>query len=291
MKKQYTEQELSTLIGLVEKEFAGIVSDSVAAPLAKSEESKEDKSSEKDKKPSDSKEEKSASPSEEKDKSQANDSKAPESKEKHDDAAELKSQSPAEDAGKSQEHREPTADANDHCDYDDEDHEHMHKMYRSMSRGELKAHHDSVRQALDGHGMEKCGDMSMGKSEDTAKAVEVKAETIVVPNQEVEMLKSELSAEKAKAADLKKNFDAVQEFLTKLVKKTGAPQGKAITELSIIAKSEDVQETKQLSKSEVNEILMKKASDANLPANDRQAINAYYLNGSNLNTISHLLKN
>jgi hypothetical protein len=55
-------------------------------------------------------------------------------------------------------------------------------------------------------------------------------------NTEVELLKSELETQK-------KNFEAVQEFLTKLVKKT-APQGKAITSLDVIAKSEASNEEK-----------------------------------------------
>jgi hypothetical protein len=49
-------------------------------------------------------------------------------------------------------------------------------------------------------------------------------------NTEVELLKSELAAEKAEKA-------AIKEFLTALAKKT-APQGKAITSLDVIAKSE-----------------------------------------------------
>jgi hypothetical protein len=107
---------------------------------------------------------------------------------------------------------------------------------------------------------------------------------------EMEMLKSELEAEKAKSADLKNSFDKATEVLTSLVKKVSVPQGKAITEIGTLAKSEGSQEVTELSKSEVTEILKKK-DYSKLTKSDRDAINSFYLDGSNFNTISHLLKN
>lgn len=178
----------------------------------------------------------------------------------------------------------PKVDGEEYCDYDDEDLEHMHKMYMSMSKTERKAHHDAIMQIAKGEmGAE------MNKSEDTSvKTIEVKAEEIK-PNPEVALLKSEVEAHKAKSEELKKNLDAVQEFLTKLVKQ--APQGKAITSMEQIAKSEDFKEEKELSKNEISVILSKKVSSPSLTKSDRDAINAFYLNGANINTISHLLKN
>ena len=58
---------------------------------------------------------------------------------------------------------------------------------------------------------------------------------------EFDLIKSELEATKAEKEALKKNFDTVQEFLTKLVKKV--PQGKAITSMEQIAKSESLADT------------------------------------------------
>jgi hypothetical protein len=107
---------------------------------------------------------------------------------------------------------------------------------------------------------------------------------------EIELLKSELTAEKAKFDLLKKQFDGVAEFLTKLVEKKAAPAAKAITSLDVIAKSEDSGEDKVLSKGEVNSILSKKSSDPTLKKADRDLINAYYLNDASINSISHLLK-
>lgn len=168
------------------------------------------------------------------------------------------------------------------CEYDDEDKEELHKMYKSMSKKEIEYHK---------HAIEKCGEMSMAKSEQSAETkVEAKVEDKKVEaNPELELLKSEVAAEKAKNEDLKKSLDALIAGLDKFVKKS-PPQGKAITELATIAKSEGGSEEKTFSKAEVNAILEKKASDPSLKKSDRDAINAYYLSGANINTISHLLK-
>jgi hypothetical protein len=243
--------------------------------------------------------------------------------------------------------------------YDAEDLAHMQKMYASMSREELMAHHDAVRQALDAMGaqeqqapgmgaeqapgaapaagapVDKCGDMTMGKSEIedenpvlNSKAKPQGSETNTAYNKnsggkisgtgephgspgakspaskvqgvqmsksegstEVELLKSELEAEKATSAELKKSFDKATELLTNFVKKVSVPQGKAITEIGTLAKSEVVGgEVSELSKAEVTDILNKK-DYTKLTKSDRDAINSYYLDGSNFNTISHLLKN
>lgn len=163
--------------------------------------------------------------------------------------------------------------------YDDEDMAHLDSMYGTMSRGELKAHHDSVRKAMDGHGLAKCED-SMMKSE---KDVVVK-----IP-QEISLLKSELEAAKAESDKSKKDLAAVETFLKKFVEKT-APMGKAITSLDIIAKTENGQGEKPLQKSEIDAKLLAKAKDSSLSKADRDAINSYYCGSKNIQTVSHLLK-
>lgn len=108
-----------------------------------------------------------------------------------------------------------------------------------------------------------------------------------------DLIKSELDAEKAKSADLKKNLDTVQEFLTKLVTKVAAPKGKAVTEIASLAKNEDggsSVDTNSMSKSEITQKLLAKSADPRTSQADRAAINAYYLSNANVNTISHLLK-
>lgn len=280
---QYTEKELKELIKAVETEFTSHLAKAEVsvqpAPLAKAEdESKEEKAPEKESEASakeESKEEK-APEAEGKEEAPAAEAKEGEVPAKKEAPAEAKEATPA-----------PAAD--EASGYDAEDIAQMDAMYMSMSKAELLAHHDSCVRALDAIGAEhihaaapaasaaeidKCGDMSMQKSE---------------VNLELELAKSEAAANKAKVEELQKSLDTVSEFLTKLVKKV--PQGKAITSMEQIAKSEIAAgEEKQLSKSEITSILNKKAADPTLSKSDREAINAYYLNQSNINTISHLLK-
>jgi hypothetical protein len=299
---QYTEKELQKLIENVEKEFTAHLAkaeEGVKATLAKSEsvesaapsvDGTEPLAKAEDDKPAKAEDEK-------KDKEEA-----PKSDEKP--AAEAKegdkpAEAPAKEEGKeaapadapAKEESKEAAPAPDHCDYDDEDMDHMHKMYASMSKGELRAHHDAIKKTLDGMGMEKCGDMApapMAKSEET-QAVEVKPE-VIQPSPEVEVLKTEVQAKSAKIEELQKSLELVTEFVAKLAKKS-APQGKAITHLETIAKSESLKEDKQLSKTEITTILAKKAADPSLTKSDRDAINAYYFTGQvNVNSISHLLK-
>lgn len=295
---QYTEKELAKLIKDLESTFQGDLakaeedfnssklakSEGTAqpeAPLAKAEDKPAEKPAE-DKKEAKPDEKKEEPKSESKEEAPKADAKPEHSQEA---APESKEAAPA-----AEQNQAPAAEG-EHSDYDDEDRAHMDKMYMSMSKPELHDHHDSVRKALDSHGMQKCGEISMSKSEDTKNAapasIDVKVEDIKT-NPEVEILKSEVEAHKAKAEELKKNLDAVQEFLTKLVKKV--PQGKAITSYEQVAKSEGSGEVKEFSKSEVTAILAKKAADPSLTKSDRDAINAFYLNGANINTINHLLK-
>lgn len=297
---QYTEKELSKLISDLETEFTTHLAKAEfgaaqPASLAKAEDEKPAKEESKDEPAAESKPEAKES-KEEKPKDAPAEEAAPEAKE-----GEAAPAAPAAEA--------PAAAAADASGYDAEDIAHMDQMYMSMSKAELLAHHDSCVRALDAIGAEhthaqapaaeaapaapaapaaeidKCGDMSMSKSE---TVVEVKPED-VKPNAELELAKSEAAAAKAKVEELQKNFAGVQEFLTQLVKKV--PQGKAITSLEQVAKSETVGgEEKQLSKSEITEKLMKKAAEPTLSKTDRDAINAFYLNQANFNTISHLLK-
>lgn len=278
--------------------------------------------------------------------------KAEDSKDKPEEKAAAKPESdkpadekPAEDKPAESPAEEPKA-ADEHCDYDDEDMEHMHKMYGSMQKGELKAHHDSIMKCMgkaesaaphgaegpeseaskeqdqiakaDGCGgeMEGCEpkDSPGAKSEASKSASGIyKTETGKIEasapgkipgakseasdangekmnKSEADLLKNELESEKTKNEKLEKNFAAVSEFITKLVKKIPAPAGKAITSLDVIAKSEGATEEKALTKSEITACLLKKASDPTLAKSDREAIYAYYAsNGSNVNVISHLL--
>lgn len=284
---KYTQEELAALISQVETAFTAELAKAEAGNgdvLAKSEdaakpeekeESKKDEAASKVDAKADESQAEAKDESAEKPAAEGKESEAPASAEK-----------PAEEAKEEQK-----ADSED-CDYDDEDHEHMHKMYSSMSKGELKAHHDACRKALDGKGMAKCGEMHaeapLAKSEaEQIAAIEIKPET-VEQSKELELAKSELAAKTEQFEELQKNFDLVAEVLTKLVKKS-APQGKAVTSLDVVAKSETEKEVKPLTQSEITAILTKKAADPSLKKSDREAINDFYNVKADISKINHLL--
>lgn len=292
----YTEQELKQLIDDVEKEFnttlvkaesnfrTASLSKSTpgvegSATLAKAEDAKPPEAKDKEKKEPKSEEE----PSEEAPEAQA----AEEAEAEGEAEAEVAAEDAAPEAPGSE----------DAHGYDEEDLAHLEQMYGSMSRAELMAHHDAVKVCLDAMGMEDAAPEAAMDEAPEAMAPEAaahaapmqKSETANV-SAEVALLKSELDASKAKSEELKKNFDAVSEFVTKLMTKKVAPAGKAITNAGSLAKSESTAEEKTLSKSEVNSILIKKTAEPSLKKSDRDLINAYYLNGASINTISHLLK-
>ena len=305
----YTEQQLNSLIADVEKEFTSHLAKAEKSfGLAKAEDApKKDEPKEADEKKASSEEPKAEA------------------------SAKIESEKPA-DKGPSDQHQQeagaeegakdaPSAEApaaeaapaqgEDHG-YDDEDMQHMHSMYSSMSRGELKAHHDAVRKCMDGHGLAKCEDgMAKAETLDGAKDAEgyrpnggpkdgeAKSESKgpaktgaqalekSEPSTEVSLLKSELEAAKAESKASKEEVAAVTAFLTKFVEKT-APAGKAITSLDIIAKTEGSQNEKPLSKGEIDAKLLAKSKDHATSQSDRNAINSYYFS-KNIESVRHLL--
>ena len=147
-----TGEELEKLIKTVEKEFSAEL-----ASLAKSEDGEfpakaKEKPEHKEEKPEEAHEE------------------APEEEKEAAPNAEEGSEAPFEDGqAPDQEHQEAPAEHQEGApiaadpaqaghDYDEEDLEHMHKMYMSMSPGEQRAHHDALRKCME-------SGMGMGKSE------------------------------------------------------------------------------------------------------------------------------
>jgi hypothetical protein len=327
----YTSEQLNSLIADVEKEFsAHLAKAEESFKLAKNENDQPDQKKVNgmaDDKKNSAKDEKTSA-SENKDGGKADDSRNAAADQKQEggdakkEASQDKSGKPIEgekaaDMGAKDQNQQEAgahpAQGEDHG-YDDEDMQHMHGMYSSMSRGELKAHHDCIRKCMDGQGLAKCED-GVAKSEtgDAAKDAEgyrpnggptdgeaAKAKTpassgaqamtksekdIVI--EEVSLLKSELEAAKAKSEEHKKNLDAVESFLKKFVEKT-APAGKAITSLDTIAKTESARDVKPLSKSEIDAKLLAKAKDPTLAKSDRDAINSYCVS-KNIERVRHLL--
>jgi len=266
----YNENDLNKLIADVTSEFT--------AHLAKAEESFNAKPKEEPEK-DESKEPKKEEASEDK-------GEKPESKEEpkaEGEQPEAKEAAPKEGEKKPAEERKE-GESEEHG-YDNEDLEHLGKMYGSMSKAELRVHHDEIRKCMDAHGAAQAAPAAQPQPEAMAKS---EKDVAIAPTEEVSLLKSELEAAKAEKEDLKKNLDAVSAFLTKFVEKT-VPAGKAITSLDIIAKSSEVQE-KTLSKSEIDAKLMAKAKESSLSKSDRDAINSYYCGSKNVELVKHLLK-
>ena len=313
---EYDTEQLKSLMAEVETQFS--------AHLAKAEESfklaksegfppKKDESKEKDEK-------KASSESD-------GESKKPMETEKPEDKGAKDQDQQADDKAGHSDQKEPgenkeapkaaegaPADGEGHG-YDDEDMQHMHSMYSSMSKPELKAHHDCIRKCMDGSGMAKCEDgMAKAETGDAAKDAEGyrpnggptdgeaaskktpaetgaqainKSETDVVV-EDVSLIKSEFEAFKAKSAEEKKTLEtAVTTLLMKFVNKN-VPAGKAITSLDVIAKTEsEGSKEKTFSKSEVDAKLLAKSRE-DISKADRDAINSYYFS-KNIETVRHLL--
>lgn len=294
----YTEKELSKLIEAVETEFSVALAKAEADfRLAKSENDTAAPSVDGSKPLAKAEDEKPAEAKEEKEEPKSEEKPAEESKEAP--AAEPKAEENAEGAA---EQAAPAAEApapgsEDAHGYDAEDLAHLEEMYGSMSRAELMAHHDAVKNCLDAMGAaEAAPAVDAPMAPEAAPAAPEAPAAPMQKSEKIEaadavLLKSELDAEKAKSADLKKNLDAVSEFLTKLVSKKTAPAGKAITNVDTIAKSEIEAVVKTFTKSEVTAILTRKAADPKLTKSDRELINAYYGAGQvSIENISHLLK-
>ena len=328
---EYSNEQLISLIAEVEREFKPLLQKAEQSfKLAKSEDDQPDQkkiNGEADDKKNSAKDEKTSA-SENKDGGKTDDSRNAAKDEKEEngyarkEASQDKSGKPIEgekagDKGVDDQHQQEDGakegEADEGHGYDDEDMGHMHSMYSSMSKPELKAHHDVIRKCMDGMGLAKCEDgMAKAEMEDAAKdsqgyrpnggPKDGKAEKEKGPASsdeqamnksekfinEVSLLKSELEAVKAKSAEEKKILEsAVQNFLTKFVEKT-APAGKAITSLDIIAKTEGSKNEKPLSKSEIDAKLLAKSKDQATSQSDRNAINSYYFS-KNLETVRHLL--
>ena len=195
-----------------------------------------------------------------------------------------------EDSEKAEDKKEDKKDDDKH-DYDDQDQEELHKMYASMGKAERELHKSAI---------EKCGDMSVAKSEQIKEEKLGQSEETVVPAvDETALIKSELEAKakeldgvKKTNEDLKKNVEELVGALNGFLTKKG-PTRKAITSIEYIKKNEieGKAEDKVLTKSEITTVLNKKASDPSLSKADREAINQYYSKGQqSLEVVKHLLQ-
>lgn len=161
---------------------------------------------------------------------------------------------------------------------DEEDYETIDDLYASMTKSEKEAHYAAVKKSIFGEEVEEeaVEEQSMEKSEETEE-----------DNDEVEMLKSENE-------ELKKNYEQLNELVSKLFNTKKAPAQKAVTNVNYIAKSEETEiEEKEdfsnMSKSEVTAKL-KSIDYSELKKSDREAINNYYLDNGSVESIKHLIR-
>jgi hypothetical protein len=163
---------------------------------------------------------------------------------------------------------------------EEEDYETIDDLYASMTKSEKEAHYAAVKKSIFGEEVEEeaVEEQSMEKSEE----VEAKED-----NDEVEMLKSENE-------ELKKNYEQLNELVSKLFNTKKAPAQKAVTNVNYIAKSEEteVEEKEDFSNMSKSEVTAKlKAIDySELKKSDREAINNYYLDNGSVDSIKHLIR-
>lgn len=161
-------------------------------------------------------------------------------------------------------------------DYDADDMEGVKALYASMPAAELALHKAAIL-ACESHdgGLEK----SEEKQQEPAPAVE---------SEELKLAKSEIDSLKKSNEEIKTQFEQLVKSLNqKLVRP--APKQKAITELGVLAKSEQPEQL-PADRKEVVKILNKKILEGKLEKSDRDAVKLYVLGETKLETVSHLLK-
>lgn len=132
---------------------------------------------------------------------------------------------------------------------------------------------------------------SMSKSE---LAIHLSALTSVVkPSKEESLNKSEISLKEENAV-LRKSMSEMTDKLTKffgVAEAKSAPMAKAVTEIGYMAKSEATKADEFVWDSRaITKKLEQISKSESTNSSDREAINSYYLEGRNVETIKHLLK-
>lgn len=156
-------------------------------------------------------------------------------------------------------------------EYNDEDKAELNKMYSSMTKSEAEIHFNALKSTFN--------------IEDMTKSEQESSES--------KMLKSENEGLKSENEDLKKSLETVLSSLKKMViGGSNGPQRKAITELSVIAKSEestkDEKDFSKITSSEIASTLSSKVRGGELKKSDNEAIVNYY-QSKDIELIKHLL--
>ena len=165
---------------------------------------------------------------------------------------------------------------------EESNYETVDELYASMDKSEKEAHYNSVKKAM-------FGEEEVAATMEKSEEVEVEVEAV----EEETMAKSEGEiALEVENGELKKSLDNMNELLGKLFNKK-APTGKAVTNISYIAKSEEVNKEDEsfskMSKSEITSEL-NKIDYSNLSKTDKTAINEFCLENGSVDKIKHLIK-
>ena len=155
-------------------------------------------------------------------------------------------------------------------EYDDEDKAELNKMYGSMTKSEAEIHLNALKAAINIE--------EMHKSES---------------QEETKLLKSENETLKGENEELKKSLETVVASLKKmLIGEKSGPQRKAITEISVLNKTEEnntnSKDFSKLSSKEISNTLVEKIKGGELKKSDSDAVLKYY-DTKNIELIKHLL--
>lgn len=183
-----------------------------------------------------------------------------------------------------------------------EEFETIDDLYASMSKNEIEAHYSSLKKVMMAKAEDEKEEKEDDKKEEKKEAKkEDKKEDEKKEGQEVEIeieKCGDMSVKKSEQSliqenqELKKNLETLNDLVSKLFSSKKAPAQKAITATSFIAKSEESEvetfDISEMSKSEVTAKL--KALDfQSLSKSDRDAINNFYLQNGSVERIKHLI--
>ena len=180
---------------------------------------------------------------------------------------------------------------------DSEEFETIDDLYASMSKNEIEAHYSSLKKVMMAKAEEKEEEKEEDKEHEEKEKKEAKKEDKEEEKEEIEKC-GDMSVKKSEKSlvqeneELKKNLDTLNDLVSKLFSSKKAPAQKAITAASFIAKSEEIEtetaEIAEMSKSEITAKL--KALDfQSLSKSDRNAINNFYLKNESVEKIKHLI--
>jgi hypothetical protein len=178
-------------------------------------------------------------------------------------------------------------------DYDEEDFEEMDGLYAGMTKAEAEAHYKSVKKALFGES-EESGEVISKSEEEVSEIPTEEKEEVIAKSEYDAVIESKEQIEKERD-ELKKSFEELTDAI-KSFNKSRAPKQKAITKMAYLGKNEESSEGKEevdvsaLSKSDIAKKLTEKIRSGEVKkSEDKEAIQAFYLENKSIETIKHLL--